>query len=149
MAKRPYRPPFAAGVLITQADGLILAVSRQPPRKYKRAPHYMYDWGLPGGHAAVAESPEQTAARELYEETGLLSPWGLVYVVTVPPELSSRGTPFHVFAPAGQLTGDLRSRTPEGAVAWVYPQELLDVRDPGMSVADSNRYILFWALGMG
>jgi len=136
-------------VLIAQPEGLILAVSRQPPRKYKRAPHYMYDWGLPGGHAAVAETPEQTAARELYEETGLISPWGFMYVLSVPPELSSRGVPFHVFVPAGETTGDLRTRTSEGAVAWVYPQEMLEVRDPGLSVVESNRHILFWALGIG
>lgn len=150
MAKRAYRASYAAGVLITQPDGLILAVSRQPPRKYKRAPHYMYDWGLPGGHSAPTETPDKTAARELFEETGLMSPSGFLYLLTVPPELNpARGTPYHVYAPAGPVTGEQRTSTKEGAVAWVYPQELLDVRDPGLTVSASNRYILFWALGMG
>ena len=149
MAKRPYRPAFAAGVLITDpAEGLILAVSRQPPRKWKKSPHYMYDWGLPGGHAAVAESPDQTAARELYEETGLTSPWGLNFLLEVPAHLNARGIPFFVFAPVADVTGDLRRSTPEGAVAWLYPKELIEVHDPGMSVAQSNRYILYWALGI-
>ena len=28
-------------------------------------------WDLPGGHAEKSEAPSQTAARELYEETGI------------------------------------------------------------------------------
>lgn len=149
MARQPYRPPHSAGVLVLQ-DDRVLAVSRQPPKRHKKAPHYVYDWGLPGGLAAVAEDPAQTAARELFEETGLLAPWGLSYLLTVPPELCSRGIPFHVYVPAGfQVTGDLRRHTKEGVVAWVHPSSLLDVRDPGMSVAASNRHILFWGLGIG
>lgn len=43
-------------------DGHILSVSRG---------HDISDWGLPGGEAEHGETPTQTAARELCEETGV------------------------------------------------------------------------------
>jgi len=147
MAKRPYRPSYAAGVLALDSDWGVLAVSRQKPRKHKKVAHYMYDWGLPGGLSAVGEYPVNTAARELYEETGLTAPSGLLPLLVVPPELTSRGIPFHVFIPDGPLVGNMLRNTAEGAVAWVRPSTLTEVYDPGMSVAESNRYILYWALG--
>lgn len=142
MAKNRYQPPFAAGVLIMDSDGRILAVSRQKVRKRTAK---RLDWGIPAGHAEVAEHPMQTAQRELYEETGL-SVADLSPLLTVPP-MGARTIPLHVYTPLGPVMGQLTS-SGEGVAAWVFPADLLEVRDPQLSVADSNRFILYWGLGM-
>jgi 8-oxo-dGTP pyrophosphatase MutT (NUDIX family) len=52
----------AALVVIERADGKVLAVSRKEDRT---------DFGLPGGKLEPCELPEEAAARELWEETGV------------------------------------------------------------------------------
>lgn len=56
-------PKVGAGTLIVK-DGKLLLVRRtiQP---------FLGSWNLPAGYAEVDESPEQTAVRETFEETGL------------------------------------------------------------------------------
>lgn len=59
-----YRNPVpAAGVLMVEAGRVLLVRRRYEPR----AGH----WCLPAGFMESGETPEQTAARELFEETGL------------------------------------------------------------------------------
>lgn len=52
----------AACALVIRDDGKILAVSRGDGRE---------DWGLPGGKTECGEHVPETAARELFEETGV------------------------------------------------------------------------------
>lgn len=61
---------FGASVLIIK-DGLILAVAR------RKDPN---DFGLPGGKVDPDESEKEAAARECFEETGLLI-WNLEEVI--------------------------------------------------------------------
>jgi len=49
-------------VVITDPTGRVLLVRRAYPP---------FDWVLPGGNAEAGESPVETAAREVSEETGL------------------------------------------------------------------------------
>lgn len=51
-----------AAVLIQNADGAVLFQKRRYPENC---------WGIPGGLMELKESPEETAIREVYEETGL------------------------------------------------------------------------------
>lgn len=52
----------AGGVVIRIIDGVSHALVIRDP--YKK-------WGLPKGHAEEGESPQETALREVHEETGL------------------------------------------------------------------------------
>jgi len=149
MSRGKYFPPYAAGVLVQDSYGMILAVTRQPPMRYRKQPHSRYDWGLPGGKANPGEYPYQTAVRELYEETGVTCPYGVAPLLEVPADpLNGRMWPFYVFVPIGKTAGDFRKSGPDGMAAWVAPSQLLEVREPAYSVAESNRYILYWGLGI-
>lgn len=134
-------PTFAAGVLVVQGDEL-LAVSRQPPRGTGQ----VYDWGLPGGKAEPIETPYMTAQRELLEETGLYA-HGLEPLITVPAEIAG-GMPFHVYRPVTVVTGKLKTTTREGRVRWLNLETFLRMHDPEVSVRESNRFILYWGLGL-
>src|SRR5690606_15020688 len=57
-------PRVGLGVLIVR-DGLVLLGER-------RGPHRGGTWAPPGGHLEFGETPEEGAARETREETGLV-----------------------------------------------------------------------------
>ncbi|MEW5993258.1 MAG: NUDIX hydrolase [Candidatus Zixiibacteriota bacterium] len=59
-----YQNPIpAAGAIVVQDDRVLLVKRAHPPR--------MGWWGLPAGFMEWKEHPEQTAVREVQEETGL------------------------------------------------------------------------------
>ncbi len=60
-----HRPLILVGavVLVINENGYVLLQQRTEP--YGK-------WGLPGGLMELSESPEETAYREVYEETGII-----------------------------------------------------------------------------
>lgn len=59
----PERPIVGVGVVLWRQDRILLVRRRKPPRRGQ--------WSLPGGAQRLGETVEETARREVLEETGL------------------------------------------------------------------------------
>lgn len=113
-------PIICAGAVIRDQLGRLLLVRRAaaPARG---------TWSLPGGRVEAGETPDQAAAREVLEETGL--------VVEVGDQLASvtiGAYLVHDFA-ATVVGGDLLAGDDASEVRWVRPDELEELpTSPGL-----------------
>jgi len=105
-----------AAVAIVGPDLRVLAITRG---------YALEDVGFPGGHRDASDrSGRQTAARELYEETGVVvDPAALDYVGQ---NRTQSGGVFVVYAPREIVSWPavLRSEPFEGFVGWTSPTAL-------------------------
>jgi len=114
----------AACCLIVSGDGKILAVSR------KDDPTML---GLPGGKVDPGETPEEAAARELWEECGIEA-LDMHEVFSCSDAQGYVTTTF-----ACKADGEIHTDEP-GVIRWVEPSVLLD---PGSSpFTDYNKKLL-------
>lgn len=104
----------AALVVLPRDDGKVLAISRE---------HDVTDWGFPGGTAEPEDlTPEHTALRELWEETGVVA--GVLTPVYQDGSGRYLVTTF-LAEDVERWPDELRSSPWEGYVAWVSPSRLV------------------------
>jgi 8-oxo-dGTP pyrophosphatase MutT (NUDIX family) len=117
--RKKQRPPFAAGVILLDGEGRVLLELRNRDDTW-----YPNCWGITGGAAEAGESPEETARREVLEETGLSLDGGLqpfkVYDYT-----SHDGSPRQAHLYFAEVSTSLEELTPEGQeLRYFSPNEL-------------------------
>jgi ADP-ribose pyrophosphatase YjhB (NUDIX family) len=104
--------PDAAICVVFDADGDVLTISRPEP------PH---EQSIPGGLVDPGETPDQAAARELFEECGVeVHDVQQVGIVRSPTD----GRRVFVFVASG-ASGDAYAAEPNTVVEWLPPQALL------------------------
>jgi 8-oxo-dGTP pyrophosphatase MutT (NUDIX family) len=106
--------PRAACVLLKREDGKFLAVSRKDDKN---------DFGLPGGKKETFESDEQTARRELEEETGLHA-GELRFLFAGICRGDKDGVDYWTVTYTGDYDGSVFT-SESGVVAWVDKEVLL------------------------
>jgi 8-oxo-dGTP diphosphatase len=113
-------PEVRVGVAAVVADGDAWLVLRRD------GAHGAGTWGLPGGHQEFGESPEETAVREVAEETGLrvTATARLGFTDDPMPEIGRHYVT--LFVACERLAGDARIMEPDKAtaLAWLTPGEL-------------------------
>lgn len=116
----PDRPFVGVGVVVCR-DGQVLLIRRgRPPR--------VGQWSLPGGGQNLGETVEQTARREVLEETGLLL--GEIRLLTVvdliEPDEAGRVRYHYTLVDfvAEALAGEPCAGDDAAAVAWHRPEDL-------------------------
>jgi ADP-ribose pyrophosphatase YjhB (NUDIX family) len=120
-------PADGASVVVVRRDAVLMVERRKPPLQGL--------WSFPGGKSEAGENPEQTARRELLEETGLRL-GRLIRIGTTKPKVDDPLFRLAVFAArAGEgspramddaakaefvaFAHVLTRRTTPGAAAWV------------------------------
>ena len=49
---------------------------------HRKSKHGANTWAPPGGHLEFGETPQQCASRELCEETGIIIPENMIYIIS-------------------------------------------------------------------
>lgn len=115
----PTAPKVGVGVILLKNDQVLLVCRGNPPGAGK--------WSLPGGKQELGETAEQTARRELHEETGLECGALLLagYVDSIHYDESGK-IAFHytILDFAARYTGGIpKAHDDVTDVAWVSPHE--------------------------
>lgn len=108
-------PKVGVGALVMQDHKVLLVQRKMEPERGK--------WSIPAGFLDQGEDPQQTAEREVYEETGLRVRIGdLLDVFTNPPQQG--GASIFILYSAELLGGEMIAGDDAGAVDFFGPDEL-------------------------
>jgi ADP-ribose pyrophosphatase YjhB (NUDIX family) len=117
--------PAASAVILDPHRRVLLVRRAQDPQRGR--------WSVPGGRVEPGETPEQAAAREVLEETGLTVEVGRPLWMARVPAGTGREYAIHGFA--AEIPGDVerRTRTPTPGddvddARWVAPDDLRRMR---------------------
>lgn len=115
----PHAPKVGIGIVLIKGDQVLLVRRANPPGAGK--------WSLPGGKQELGETAQQTARRELREETGLeCGDLTLVGYVDSIHRNESNKVAFHYtildFA-ASYIGGTPEPSDDVTETAWAYPEE--------------------------
>jgi 8-oxo-dGDP phosphatase len=90
----------------------------------------LWNWELPGGLLDAGETPADTAAREVEEETGY-RPRSVAHLVTFEPMVGTVRSPHHVFLARGVERVNDPTEANEGAFEWVPVADLPELIEKG------------------
>ncbi len=108
----------------------------------------VWNWELPGGLLDEGETPAQTAAREVEEETGY-RPRSVEHLVTFEPMVGTVRSAHHVFLARGaERVGD-PTEANEGAFEWVPVADVPGLIEKGRIVNSGSLVGLLHVLAFG
>jgi 8-oxo-dGTP diphosphatase len=118
-------PRLASSAIVERAGRYLLVRRGNPPA----ADLYAF----PGGRAEPGETPEETALRELFEETGLVGRNPRLFeTVELQPEVGVVGSHFmlSVFQVDADDADHAEARSDALEAGWFSPEEILDLPIP-------------------
>jgi ADP-ribose pyrophosphatase YjhB (NUDIX family) len=118
-------PRLASSAIVERAGRYLLVRRGNPPAADLFA--------FPGGRAEPGETPEETAIRELFEETGLVGRNPRLFeTVELLPEAGISGSHFllSVFQVETDDAGPARAQSDALEAGWFLPEEILDLPIP-------------------
>lgn len=133
----------AAGVVPIRGDGKILLID-----------HYRFQtdtrgWEIPAGKVDDGETPEQTVARELLEETGHRA-GSLKYLGRFHPSNGSSNQVFHVFVARGVArVGEIADTNEVMGLRWFSPPEVRALIARNEILCGLSLTGLCWAIARG
>jgi 8-oxo-dGTP pyrophosphatase MutT (NUDIX family) len=108
----------------------------------------VWNWELPGGLLDEGETPAQTAAREVEEETGY-RPRSVEHLVTFEPMVGTVRSAHHVFLARGAERFGDPTEANEGAFEWVPVADVPELIEKGRIVNSGSLVGLLHVLAFG
>jgi 8-oxo-dGTP pyrophosphatase MutT (NUDIX family) len=134
-------PPAAMTVVLDDAGEHVLLAWR-----HRFVPD-VWNWELPGGLLDPDETPAETAAREVEEETGY-RPRSVEHLVTFEPMIGMARTAHHVFLARGEERVGEATEVNEGRFEWIALAEVPELIAKGRIVNSGSLVGLLHVLAL-